>query len=364
MKKIVIYTNIPSPYRAALFQEIRSRNRDLQITVLYQTKTEADRSWSVQEENIRNDMILGIRRIPLPPGCGKKSLAIPKKVWRTLSALSPELVVISEYNPGSVLLAAWCRMHRIPYISWTDGTPYFERDISGLQKVSRRYLIGNAAGFLASSTRSRENQMQYGADPSRIVLSMLTIDTDGIRKRRKEFHAGKFLYVGRLDEIKGVDLLLKAFSRLPDEQWELFIVGDGKEESKLRELCAGNHLEGRVHFEGFCEGDRLLSYYRSCDVFILPSRREVFGLVILEAMCSSMPVICSEFAEGRYDLIKEGVSGVSVNPFDPEAFAAVIRSFCDDAQRVREMGEKAFELSLSFSLEKSAQTFCRALREF
>lgn len=362
MKNVIIYTNIPSPYRVALFRHMRKENTDIRFKVLYQTKSESDRSWSVDQKEIKEDFILGVRRICVCRGKRTKYISFPKRIRSTIRSLSPDAVVISEYNPGSILLAVWCLAHKVPYVSWTDGTIYFERNISLLQKAARKFMIRNADAYIASSTQSVKNQIHYGAMPERIFLSPLTVDTDKIRYEKKEFHAEKFLYVGRLVEIKGVDLLIEAFARVEDRQCELWIVGDGKEKKRLRDLCTDRGIENRVFFCGFREGKELWEYYRKCDILVLPSRQEVYGLVILEAMCNSMPVICSKYADGHYDLLEDGENGVCVNPYDTEEFAGVICSFCGDSGRVEKMGRKSFEKSKLFSIKESAEVFEEAVR--
>lgn len=72
------------------------------------------------------------------------------------------------------------------------------------------------------------------------------------------------------------------------------------------------------------EGEPLRELYHNADVFILPTREDCFGLVILEAMCASLPVISSKYADGAFDLVAEGENGYIVDPEDTHAFAEKI----------------------------------------
>lgn len=363
MKNVVIITNIPSPYRVSLFESIRCYYKEYKITVVYQDRTEPDRSWIVNEDMLKDDIFLKALSFNCRENFGKKIVRIPMGLNKTLGMLRPDVVVIAEYNPVAIIAAMWCRRHKVKYISWTDGTRQFERGIGKAQILARKYIIGHAAAFLASSTRAKENQIFYHADPDRVFTSMLTIDTKNFYYEKKQFHNKKILYVGRLTEIKGVDLLLRALAKVKANDYILYIVGDGTEEDNLKKLAMQSGIADKVVFQGFHEGDSLIAFYRECDIFVLPSRNEAFGLVILEAMCSSMPVVCSSYAQGAYDLIEEGVNGFCVDPYQADDFAKTMEALLEDVHMVEDMGKKSYEKSKNYSIEKSASVFMEAINE-
>ena len=236
---------------------------------------------------------------------------------KTLRGIAPDVVFAMEYNPTILRAVHWCRRKKIPFISWTDGTLHSERGIGKVQRLSRSYIIKRAAAFIASSTASKEAQIAYGADPDKCFLSYLTVD---IRKylfdkygTGEAVKTGKqLIYVGSLIQRKGLDLLLPALAKTePDIR--LVIVGEGQEKPELEAQIADLGLKERVRFCGYVEGEALQKLYRESDAFILPTREDCFGLVILEAMCASLPVISSKYADGARDLVTEGENGYIVD---------------------------------------------------
>lgn len=108
----------------------------------------------------------------------------------------------------------------------------------------------------------------------------------------------RFLFVGRLEPIKGVGDLLKAWSGREFERCELQVVGDGSLEAQLSRASTER---GNVTLHGSLPQSRLAEVYRSCDVFVLPSRRETFGAVVLEAISSGLFVITGESLRPTFD---------------------------------------------------------------
>ena len=111
--------------------------------------------------------------------------------------------------------------------------------------------------------------------------------------------------MGSLIQRKGLDLLFPALAQTREDIC-LMIVGEGQEKEALMEQAKKLGITSRIRFLGYVEGEPLRELYHNADVFILPTREDCFGLVILEAMCASLPVIPSKYADGAFDLVQEG----------------------------------------------------------
>ena len=156
--------------------------------------------------------------------------------------------------------------------------------------------------------------------------------------------------------------MLQAFCKVKADDVTLTIVGDGVEEENLRNTVKQMGMEERVEFIGFKEGEELLRYFRASDIFILPSRLEPFGLVVLEAMCNSMPIICSKYVGCIPDLV-EGDNGIVVHPYDTDQLAKAIDFLASDEELVQQMGRKSYDKSKRFSIQLSGDDFMKAVRE-
>jgi glycogen(starch) synthase len=156
------------------------------------------------------------------------------------------------------------------------------------------------------------------------------------------------LYVGRLEARKGIDVLLAAMPRVlaANPHIRLRIVGDntiarpGTATSYLEAWRAQGHMQqwpGRVVFEGRVDDATLRAAYRSCDLFVAPSRFESFGLVFLEAMREAKPVIGSQ-AGGMPEVVSDGVTGLLLPPGDSGALADAILRLAASAPLRAAMG--------------------------
>jgi glycosyltransferase involved in cell wall biosynthesis len=118
------------------------------------------------------------------------------------------------------------------------------------------------------------------------------------------------LYAGRLNKVKGIDILIKAFDSLNDDfnNYHLILMGSGPDENRLRRLALKTRKKDKIKFIPWSNRDILQRYLSECSVFVLPSLFETFGVVLLEAMASSKPVIASDII-GPKDVITHGKDG-------------------------------------------------------
>jgi glycosyltransferase involved in cell wall biosynthesis len=170
------------------------------------------------------------------------------------------------------------------------------------------------------------------------------------------------LYVGSLIGRKGLDLL---FASLPQTraQIRLLVVGEGSEEQALREQVHELSIEDRVTFCGYAEGEELKGYYREADAFVLPTREDCYGLVLLEALCASLPVIASVYADGARDLIEDGVQGYLVDPYDAAALAGAIDAMFEDYGTLARMQKESYKRAKQFCFPAVAEGFFEALED-
>ncbi len=160
----------------------------------------------------------------------------------------------------------------------------------------------------------------------------LTRFSAGVPKR-KEFADGKrnILFVGRLDRRKGMQILLPAFSLLRKKfnDIRLIVVGEGFLREELLATVAREIIEDVV-FVGEVKAENTPSYYASADVFCAPSiRGETFGIILLEAMGSGVPVVASSI-EGYAEVMPEAAGRFLVPPGDPVLLSAAIEELLND----------------------------------
>jgi len=166
------------------------------------------------------------------------------------------------------------------------------------------------------------------------------------------------LFVGRLEPRKGPDLLLKAFiSRKKDfekENVHLIFAGEGPLKESLMKMVPEG-LKNRVHFLGFVPFEDLPKIYRGADVYTSPAiGGETFGLVLVEAMASGVPVVAAN-NEGYINVIKDGENGMLVNVRDPNNYAEALLKVLRDGSLRRKLIENGLKTAKEYSWEKVAE---------
>jgi glycosyltransferase involved in cell wall biosynthesis len=146
------------------------------------------------------------------------------------------------------------------------------------------------------------------------------------------------LAVGRLAPEKNLPVLAEVLEAIPDAH--LALVGDGPARAELERLFAPYAAEGRVHFAGFLRGEELARAFASADLFVMPSRTETLGFVVLEAMASGVPVVAAH-AGGVPDLVRHGEDGLLYDPDRPRELVEHVAALLDDEGRRRQLARTA-----------------------
>ena len=342
--RIVIVTNIPAPYRVDLFYYMQTHLESYEVHVIYTRRNEDNRQWTLDEDKLLNTTILNSGIIKIKGQMDNRYIHLPGNIISCLKDIAPDIVIAFEYNPAALQCLAWCKIHGKKFIHLTDGTLYSERNIGKIQKLARKILVSNANAFIASSSKAKEKLIHWGAPENKIFMSLLTINIDKYKGIKKEFQTGRILYVGSMAKRKGLDLLINALANVR-EKFSLRVVGDGSEDDiqMLKCLAEKKGIVDKITWCGFKEGQTLLDEYCKAEVFVLPTREDCFGLVLVEAMCAKLPIIVSKYADGAYDVVREGVNGCIVDPFDAAVFGEAINKVLIDSKMRKSADEVSCE---------------------
>jgi phosphatidylinositol alpha-1,6-mannosyltransferase len=176
------------------------------------------------------------------------------------------------------------------------------------------------------------------------------------------FTVGRWLATERY---KGMDTLITALPRLLTRwpELQLVLAGEGDDRAWLGDLAEKNGILRHVHFLSKLSYAELASCYAACDIFALPSRGEGFGLVYLEAMAFSKPVIGGAHG-GAPEVIQDGVTGYLVQHGDAIQLATCIETLLSDPALAQKMGERGCErVANEFRFNVFAKSLKKILRE-
>jgi len=145
-----------------------------------------------------------------------------------------------------------------------------------------------------------------------------------------------FVYLGRLADVKGIQFLIPAFKIVADQEPRavLDLLGDGERRQMLEEMTRRLNLQDRINFVGWVTADDAAARLRQADVFVMPSLREVGGIVLLEAMAVGLPVIATDWGGPAIHVTDE--TGIRVPPTTRDGF---IQGFADAMLRLARDGD-------------------------
>ena len=157
----------------------------------------------------------------------------------------------------------------------------------------------------------------------------------------KKSEKNYILYIGRLSYRKGIFDLLESAKEICQKYPVSFIlVGKGELEKKVKTFIRRENLESRIKLTGHIPRNKLIQFYQTAMIFILPSHYEGLPTVLLEAMSCSLPVIATDVS-GNVDVIKNGVNGILVPPRDPEGIIQSISYLIENPSIRQNLGERA-----------------------
>jgi len=270
----------------------------------------------------------------------------------------------------NLVIAHYAREYDIPYVLQAHGsaTTFFQK---GWLKRTFDELWGyrilrDAARVIAVTKIEAEQYQSLGADNDKIEVVPHGIDLsefdnlpergDFKRKYGLDSKQRIILYLGRIDRIKGLNLLAEAFAGLSKKLSDTRLVIAGPDNgylSSLKKLITDLEISDKVFFTGPLYGQEKLSAYIDADVYVLPSSYEIFGITLLEAMACSIPVITTDRC--GIAAAVDGQAGLVV-PHDKEQIEnALLHMLSDDKMR-RDFGERGNLLVRDkFNWEKIAE---------
>lgn len=239
--------------------------------------------------------------------------------------------------------------------------------------TAERHIMANA-DLLIATTRHERAAMNdiYNIEPTGVAVIPCGVDTNLFRpldmeecKKRINLHNKRvILFVGRIEPLKGLDLLLQAVAQVENqENLRLVIVGGRKENyeeiSRLQVLAETLGVESITQFKGAVPQDQLPIYYNAADICLLPSYYESFGLVALEAQSCGTPVIASRVG-GLPTIVQDNETGYLIPWHCPEPFAEHLEMLLQNEPLRHAMGQAGRRRALELSWENVATSLGNA----
>lgn len=275
-----------------------------------------------------------------------------------------DVIHIHEYYTFLTVSAArFARKHNVPFLLSAHGSlPVIEERGRQGRKIVFNWLFSNMilrniSGAIALNEEEKKNYKHLGVPDEKIDIIPNGIDTEEFcclpepSEFRNRYNVKRdekiILFVGRIHEIKGLDILINAFNGILQSIRGIKLVLAGPDDGymqTLKGMALGNDIFSDVIFTGLLSGKEKLAAYSAADIFVLPSRSEGFPVTVLEACASGLPVILTDRC--NFPEIKTYGAGLEVPCMESPLYEALISILGNDEQR-KEMGNNGKSMVLS-----------------
>ena len=254
-------------------------------------------------------------------------------IGRLLKSFRPDVVFVHEFSPVTVELVLQRRRFGYNLYLTTSDNLSMARESHGLVRKVRDWVFRRVDGAIFYSKAVQDyyqnrfpllrNLVCPNIQKPETLLNYREYFPRLIPDLKKRFGIGEseriILYIGRLVQVKGLDLLLNAFASAKLPETKLVLVGEGECREALSRQAEALGIMDRVVFAGFLFGAELYAWYDMADFFILPSRLEPFGAVVNEALVYGCPVVASKNI-GALDFL-DSENGIVFDPEKADEFA-------------------------------------------
>lgn len=299
---LLYFTNIPSPYRVEFFNQI---NEKCETTVLFNyDKNEKYRNSKWYEQNNYKFNCINVKRFGL------------FQLNKILKEKDYDNVVIGTYaSINAALLIFLLKIKKIKFFINADGGIVPEKE-TFISKFLKKFFISKADFYLSSGNETNNYLTYYGAEEKNIyIYSFSSLKKEDIllepipyskkielRKKMGYDYKKVFISVGSFIYRKGYDIFLNSIKNLKNDDVCFIIIGGGTEKEKYLNFIKENEIKN-VFLIDFCSKDEVFEFYKMSDIFFFPSREDIWGLVINEAMACGLPIISSDKVVSSKELL-------------------------------------------------------------
>ncbi len=359
---ILVFSNIIAPYRVGLFNKLHER-LGKNVKFYFDRENESNRKWQLEKDKINFDYeIANSPFISILSDSANKSklqrfIYFPFHIFRIIYGEKPEVVLTNEFGFRTLFSLVAGKSVGAKIFVLSEVTPQSESNVSTFKLLFRKLLVRFLDGGIAFGKKSFEYLLNLGFEKHNAIISPDAIDNnsfsdsaENITKKNAREKLGLdqekyvFLYVGQFIQRKGLDLYVKAIEELTVRKGRkdiLFLFVGGNKNDFIKVI--GKEPEHSDNFKifDFVNAEELVYFYKASDCLVFPTRNDVWGLVVNEAIACGLPVAVSKYAGCADDLIENKFNGLVFDPYDKNSFLETLEFCIENQSKMKEMAAKA-----------------------
>ena len=345
--KIVLITNIPSPYRVLQFDRVAKTLHD-DFVVLYCATITSARRWKIPDITHRHVFL-------------KRSL-LPNSHWfnpdivKRLRIINPDVIITSGLFPTCIMAYIYAKLSKKPHIYFTDSWLHSVNRLSKFHRWIRKAVIRHSDAYICVGKKGRDYLLSYGAHRQGIFLSPLAIDNAYYEKYTRNVHNRKydFIFSGQFIERKMPFFVIDILRRLYElgVRASILLIGSGELQDEFTNMLES--IGADYYYPGFIQQNELPKYYSNARILLFPSLDDPWGLVANEACAAGTPVITCKNTGVADDLIRHNENGYVLD-LNPDIWASYILELLGDKTKLSELSTNALRIVGDYSVDASAK---------
>jgi len=236
-----------------------------------------------------------------------------------------------------------------------------------LKTLFMKSLLKRCSALLSIGSDNREFYQYYGVAKEKIFHVPYAVDNDSFQKKITDITPSNktiILFASKFIARKHPVLLIQAYAQLDKklrDNSELWFIGDGEQRATMEQEIARLELNNSVKLLGFKNQTELPNYFAQCNVFVLPSEKEPFGLVVNEVMNQGKAIITTTQVGAAKDLVIDGKNGWVIEAGSLTALKTALNDALQNTERLNQMGQSSLEQISTWSFKEDIDGIRAAL---
>ena len=357
MIKTLLITNIPAPYTVDFLNLL---GKKVEQTVLFEGETSKERNAHWYSEKVCNFTCFYLDKQA-------------KNAVKNFLNENYDIIIVGNYSsPVGRKSIRYMKKKKLPFYIHVDGG--IINNDSWLKFKIKKYFLSAAAGFFSSGEQTNKYIEHYCNNPKILTYPFTSVrksafcDTTLLHEQKAKLRNGDIykeefvaLFVGQFIHRKGLDILIEA-AKLIRHDIGVYCLGGRPSEELIAQVNEANLKN--VHFLDFIPPEKVLTEMRLADVLVFPTRYDIWGLVVNEALSQGTPVISTDKSVAALELIKNNYNGKIIKSENAKELAEALNCVFSNVNALNEMSSRCVESVSDYSIENMAEIYYNNILKF